>query len=274
MESKITQVAGHDVHYWEGGEGLPVLMLHGVGPGTSIMGNFGPVLEPLIEHCHLFAADLIGFGESGRKAAPPYFDVELWVEQALSMIEEVLPPGPCGVAGHSMGGALALKTASRCDRVRCVLTSSTVGSAYALNDALDGFWTLPKTPEALKESMLKMVGSTAALTEEMIDQRWDLLQTQGYAAYFGEMFAPPRQQYLDAGILIPEGLASISAKVVMLHGRVDQPCPAADTTMVLAKALPTADIQLLGHCGHNLPRERSEEYLSAAIKLFGTESQT
>ena len=171
-----------------------------------------------------------------------------------------------------MGGAIALKAASRCDRVQSVLTSSSVGSAYALNDALDGFWTLPKTREALKDSMARMVVDPTALTDDMIEQRWDLLQSPGYADYFGEMFAPPRQQYLDAGILSPEELTKISAKVVMLHGRSDQPCPAPETTMVLAKALPTADVQLLGQCGHNLPRERSEDYLIAAIKLFGTET--
>ena len=271
LESRKAEIVGHQVHYWEGGEGFPVLMLHGVGPGTSIMGNFGPVLEPLAEHCHIVAADLIGFGESGRKTSAPLFDVELWVEQALAMIEEILPPGPCGIAGHSLGGALALKTASRCNRVKGVLTSSSVGASYTLNEALDGFWTLPDTPTALKDSMIKMVGNPAALTDEMIEQRWELLQTDGYAEYFGEMFAPPRQQYLDAAILSPEELANISARIVMLHGRDDQPCPAQETTMTIASSLPGADVQLFGNCGHNLPRERSVDYLNAAIKLFGTE---
>ena len=50
------------VETWEGGSGFPVLMLHGVGPGTSIQGNFGPVLEPLAAHCKLLAMDLVGFG--------------------------------------------------------------------------------------------------------------------------------------------------------------------------------------------------------------------
>ncbi len=274
LNSQKAEIAGHSVHYWEGGEGFPVLMLHGVGPGTSIVGNFGPVLEPLAEHCHIFAADLIGFGESGRKSAAPLFDVDLWVEQALAMIDEILPPGPCGIAGHSLGGALALKTASRCDRVNCVLTSSSVGASYSLNDALDGFWTLPNTPDALKDSMIKMVGNPAALTDEMIDQRWALLKTGDYAAYFGEMFAPPRQQYLDAAVLSPEELANISAKVVMLHGRDDQPCPAEETTNTLAQSLSGADVHLFGNCGHNLPRERSEDYLTAAIQLFETETNS
>ena len=29
-------VEGHRVHVWEGGEGFPILMLHGSGPGAGI----------------------------------------------------------------------------------------------------------------------------------------------------------------------------------------------------------------------------------------------
>ena len=44
IESRYAEVEGYDVHYWEGGDGFPVLMMHGVGPGTSIMGNFEPAM--------------------------------------------------------------------------------------------------------------------------------------------------------------------------------------------------------------------------------------
>ena len=270
LNSKKVKVTDHQVHYWEGGQGIPILMLHGVGPGTSIISNFGPILDSLAKHSHVFAADLIGFGGSERKTKPPFFDIDLWVEQALRMIDEVLPPGPCGIAGHSLGGALALKTASRSSRVKCVLTSSSIGTTYPMNDALSSFWTLPETPEKLEISMTKMVSNPEALTAEMVNQRWDMLQKNGYADYFGEMFAPPHQQYLDAAVLDPSELKGIVAKIVMLHGRDDKPCPASETTMVLARSIPDSDIHLLGNCGHNLPRERPNDYLTAAIQLFET----
>ena len=78
------------------------------------------------------------------------------------------------------------------------------------------------------------------------------------------------QQYLDAAALDPNELKGIIAKVVMLHGRDDKPCPASETTMVLARSIPASDIHLLGNCGHNLPRERPNDYLTAAIQLFET----
>jgi 2-hydroxymuconate-semialdehyde hydrolase len=267
LQSKQASVLGYDVHYWTGGEGFPILMLHGVGPGTSIVGNFQPVLEPLSRHCHIVAPDLIGFGKSARKAAPPYFDVALWVEQGLAMLD-LLPPGPCGIAGHSLGGALALKIASRSSRVTKVLTSSAIGAPYTLPPALDEFWAVPADAAALARAMRRMVHDPAAVTAEMIADRWASFQSPGYADYFAAMFASPRQRYVDAGVLSDAEFARIGAQIVMLHGRDDQPCPAEATSLVVARHLPGADLHLLGGCGHNLPRERSSDYLDAAIRLF------
>ena len=96
LESTFVEAEGHRVHLWQGGTGFPVLMLHGVGPGTSIVGNYSSVLEPLAEHCRIVAADLFGFGKSEFKAKPPYFDVELWVRQRLALLEH-LGDGSCGI---------------------------------------------------------------------------------------------------------------------------------------------------------------------------------
>ena len=267
LTARHIEFDGLKVHVWEGGSGFPVLMMHGVGPGTSIQGNFGPVLEPLARRCRILAMDLIGFGGSERKRAEPYFDAELWLRQASAMLE-LLPPGPCGVAGHSFGGALALKLAARTPRVVKVLTSGTVGARYRLPPALDTFWSPPADRNALRAAMGRMVADPASLTDAMIDDRWKLLTSGDYAQYFERMFAAPRQRYLDAGVLGDEELAAIRADVVMLHGREDQPCPAAPTTLALAGRIPQADVRLLARCGHNLPRERPADYIAAALALF------
>ncbi len=267
LASKTANVEGMDVHYWEGGSGFPLLMIHGVGPGTSIQGNFGPVLEPLAERCRIVAIDLIGFGASGRKPGSPYFDIDLWIRQAEAMLS-VLSKGECGVAGHSMGGALALKLAARNPRITKVLTSSSVGAPYPIPSALDRFWAATTDKSQLRAAMMEMVHDANAVTDAMIEDRYKFLATGDYAAYFSEMFAAPRQRYLDAAVVTDAEFAAIRARVLMLHGRDDKPCPPSATTMSIANKLPNADIRLLGRCGHNLPRERTAEYLEAAAALF------
>lgn len=268
LESKTANIEGIDVHYWEGGAGFPLLMIHGVGPGTSIQGNFGPVLEPLAARCRIVAIDLIGFGASGRKPKPPFFDLDLWLRQAEAMLA-MLPDGACGVAGHSMGGALALKLAARHPRITKVLLSSSVGAPYPIPAALDRFWAATADKAQLRAAMMDMVHDAGAVTEAMIDDRYRFLASGDYAAYFAEMFAAPRQRYLDAAVVTDAELAAIRARVLMLHGRDDKPCPPSMTTMAIAAKLPNADLRLLGHCGHNLPRERTADYLEAAASLLG-----
>ena len=268
MQSKHATLAGHQVHYLEGGSGFPILMLHGVGPGTSVVGNFGPVIEPLSQRFHIFAMDLIGFGGSERNRNKPYFDVELWVRQADEMLA-LMPPGPVGIIGHSMGGAMALKLAARNARIVKAMTSCTVGAAYPINDALNGFWSAPSDRSALRQAMSRMVYASESVSDDMIEDRWKLLTQDGYPDYCRELFAQPRQCLLDSAVLSDDEIGRISAQVVMLHGRNDQPCPPEQTTLVLSRKLSRADVHLLGGCGHNLPRERSAAFIEIVSAFFG-----
>ena len=269
MDSKHATLLGHQVAYLEAGSGFPILLLHGVGPGTSGPGNFGPVLEPLAQRFHIFAMDLIGFGGSERNRNTPRFDIDLWVRQAEAMLA-LMPPGPVGIIGHSMGGAMALKLAARNTRVTKVLTSCTVGAPYPITPALDGFWSMPADRIALRAAMSRMIHAADSLTDDMIEDRWKFLTQPGYGDYVQDLFADPRQALLDAAVLSDDELARIQARIVMLHGREDQPCPPEHTTMVLARKLPQADVHLFARCGHNLPRERSADFLRCAEALFAT----
>ncbi|MDA0653584.1 MAG: alpha/beta hydrolase [Proteobacteria bacterium] len=268
MHAYFTQIEGHRVRYWEGGDGFPILMLHGVGPGTSTVGNFGPVLEPLEEHCHVFAIDLIGFGDSERKKEGPLFDMDLWVRQGLAVLDRFIGGKRCGLVGHSLGGALALKIASHAPQVTKILTSSSIGASYPLNDALDAFWTLPRDPDELRRIMGNMVFDQSALSDEMLEERWEMLSQAGYGDYFTTMFGGDRQALIDAAVVSDEEAARITASITMMHGRNDKPCPVEQTTLVVAGKLPKADVLLLSDCGHNLPRERTHDYLAAARALF------
>src|SRR5947209_15869411 len=174
-------------------------MLHVLAPCTYIHCNLVPVLAPLAERCHVIAMDLIGFGLSERKCALPYFDVDLWIRQAQAILK-LFPVGSCGVAGHSLGGALALKLAAGRPRIVKVLTSSAIGASFPIPQALDGFWSPPADRQTLHAAMAHMVHDPSALTEAMIEDRWQLLSAGDYPGYFAAMFAPPRQRYIDSAV--------------------------------------------------------------------------
>ena len=96
-----------------------VLMLHGmVAAGNS----FGAAYDALDEHATLVVPDLLGFGESmiaaGSTDAAGHIAA---LDAALTALG--LDQRPIVVAGHSMGGGLALRwAAEHPDRVRAVVT--------------------------------------------------------------------------------------------------------------------------------------------------------
>lgn len=96
-----------------------VLLLHGmVAAGNS----FGAAYDALAEHATVVVPDLLGFGASmdTRRLADAAGHIAA-LDSALAALG--LDQRPTVVAGHSMGGTLALRWAARHrDRVRSVLT--------------------------------------------------------------------------------------------------------------------------------------------------------
>ena len=259
---------GHRVRIFEGGSGFPLLLLHGTGPGTSTIGNFAKILEPLADRYQILAADLIGFGLSGGKDALPYFDFALWCRQAQHLLD-LLPAGKVGVFGHSLSGALALKLAGENDRVAQVLTTGAIGSAFEVNKWLKLTWTYPESREAVREAAHALVYDSSVITEPFLDNRLEMLRTEGYAEYFRAMFGGDKQALVDSATLDSSLLAAIRADVVMMHGREDKPVPYEETSLALGRQITNCDVMVVGRCGHSPSLEHPDKVLGMAAQLFG-----
>ena len=259
---------GTSVHFWKGGSGFPILMLHGSGPGAGTMGNWRFVLEPLAELYHVVATDLIGFGESGRKHEEPYFDIGLWRRQAQLMLDS-LPAGPVGIIGHSLSASLALGLAATNERVTKVLTTGAMGGHFEINKSTNLCWTFPETRAQLREAVECLVYDRSVVTDALLDSRMEILHDGEYGPYFRSMFAGDKQQYVDAAVLPAEMLNALTCDVMMMHGRDDRPFPFAKNSLALSPAIHHADVILVGRCGHSPALEHPQKLLSAANLLFG-----
>ena len=259
---------GIRVHGWEGGQGFPILMLHGSGPGVSAQANFRLILEPLAANYHILALDLIGFGGSGRKSAPPFFDLDLWLQQAQAAID-VIPEKAVGVIGHSISATLALRLAAANPRITKVLTTGAMGARFAANADTVLTWTFPETREELRRVGKALVYDQRLIDDNFLDGRMKILGDPEYAAYFRSMFAGDKQAIVDAANLGADTLAKIACDVVMVHGKDDRPFPYAETTMALARQIPQADAVVLARCGHSPALEHPDKLVQIARMLFG-----
>ena len=267
MKDQSFDFRGIPVHYVEGGEGSPILMIHGSGPGASTQGNWRLVLEPLAKHHHVYGMDLIGFGKSGRKPSPPYFDFPLWVEQCLEMIRR-MPGERVGIVGHSISGALALKLAAREPRVSHVMTTATVGAVFPLSEASRRTWTFPKNRDELRLTAEGLIHDKSLIDEAYLSGREKVLFSGDYETYFSKMFEGDKLRYIDQAVLGAEELSKVKCEVLMLHGREDKGFPPEPLTLTVGRSLPHADIVLLGRCSHSVAFEYPKKFLALAESFF------
>lgn len=256
------------IHTWHGGTGKPLLLLHGSGPGASTIGNWARVLKPLADRFEVFAADLIGFGLSSRKKNPPYFDLHLWEGQSRFLLDWI-NRSDINVLGHSLSGVLALKLAAKDRRVSAVVTTGTAGAPGIFNEALKRIWTFPKTREDLLAAIDVLVYDKSVVTESFVDQRMSILSVPGYSEYFDSMFGGDKKELIDSAILDSETLTAITQKVLLVHGLNDVPVP-WETSVKIARGLPSADVLLLNRCSHSPALEHPEKLIAAVRNFLGT----
>jgi 2-hydroxymuconate-semialdehyde hydrolase len=256
------------VHCWEGGEGFPVLLMHGSGPGVSTPGNWRTVLRPLAQRYHVLAFDLIGFGLSGRKPVEPYFDLPLWQRQAQHLLGR-LGAGDAGIIAHSLSSAVALRMAAETPRLKKLLLTGPMGAPFAITPHLAGAWSTPRTGDEVHAIFAPGVYDRTAITAEFVTDRMRILARDDYGAYFARMFAGDKQRYVDACAVPGETLARIRCDLLMLHGRDDRMVPFEDSSLALSRFIPHADFMAVGRCGHGVAQEQPQKFLQAAEAFFG-----
>ena len=253
-------------HRMRAGE-VPILMIHGIGPGTTGQANFGPLLEHLPSRFALHLIDLAGFGQSALKTRPPFFDVSFWLLQIASAIgraTEIHGRAPI-VIGNSVGAALALKSAASSPNVKQVLAIGAPAGPPA-PPALRAFWTAPHDAAALATAMRPMTGAARLPDPALVEARMQWFQDSDYGRYFDAMLTDP-DDCLRAAMLAKSEAAELNCGVTLMHGRLDRACPVSTVLSTLVPLLPDADIMLLGACGHNVIYERTADVIAAIERL-------
>jgi 2-hydroxymuconate-semialdehyde hydrolase/2-hydroxy-6-oxo-octa-2,4-dienoate hydrolase len=151
------------------------------------------------------------------------------------------------VAGHSMGGAVALALAgARPAAVTRVVGVGSMGAPMPLPPALDRLWgARPGQARGLLELLFwdrNLVTDAAVLAREQS-------MAAGERA-FAPLFPPPRDVWVRDLTLDASALAAVRAPVLLVHGRDDRIVPLRDGALPLLEALPDARLHVFGRCGH------------------------
>ena len=133
---EVTLVDGLKYVYLEGGEGEPLLLLHGFGANKD---NFTRVARHLVPQYRVIIPDHIGFGQSSHPQDADYAPAAQAAR--LRGFVQALNLGKIHIGGSSMGGQIAANYA--------VAHPDEVGSLWLIGAA--GMWSAP--PSELTQAM-------------------------------------------------------------------------------------------------------------------------
>ncbi len=265
--SRNLNVLGVDTHFHEAGDGPPLLLLHGSGPGVSAWSNWRPIYPALSERFRVIAPDQIGFNRTQPGGSVEY-GRKLWTDHALALVDE-LGIDRFSVIGNSMGGAIALSMAvARPAAIERIVAMGTMGIGGPIPDGLAEVWGYDPSPEAMRRLIELFAYDQAIVTDELVQMRYVASAEPTVRDAFAAMFPEPRQSGVDGLALSDEELRSIAQPVLLAHGYHDQIVPLTSTSLPLMDVLPDAQLHAFGNSGHWVMIEQSRAFTAAVLAFL------
>jgi 4,5:9,10-diseco-3-hydroxy-5,9,17-trioxoandrosta-1(10),2-diene-4-oate hydrolase len=271
---KTAKVDGLTFAYHEAGEGEPLIMLHGSGPGVSAWSNFRDNLPVFADKFRTIMPDLPGFGGTGL----PELDEVYMLAAArwIARLMDHLGIESAVFVGNSMGGAVAAELARLApDRVRrmALMGSGGLSVGTFAAEPSEGFLRLSEflgdpTRERMIGWLKTMVFDHRRITDELIDERMRNATAEGVLekteAIFGSMMNPGnRAKYTP---LWTEA-ATVATPTLLVWGRDDRMLP-YDKAHFANRLLPDVELHTFARCGHWAQIERKSDFERVVLEFL------
>ncbi|MER6952424.1 alpha/beta hydrolase [Streptomyces sp. NPDC000618] len=264
MQDSMLDVAGKKIFVAETGEGPPVLLLHGGGPGASGVSNYHRNIAELAKEYRVIVPDLPGYGRStkGVDGADPFG----YLADTIRGLLDALGLDKAHMVGNSYGGAcalrLALDTPDRVDRM-VLMGPGGIGTTRALPtpglNSLLNYYSGDGPSQLKLEKFIRnyLVFNAADVPDSVIDARYrDSIDPEVVAA-------PPlrRPKSLRAlwkmDFTRDARLSRLPVPTLVLWGAADKVNRPAGGRM-LSERMPNCDLYEVANTGHWVQFERAE----------------
>ena len=282
LEERFAEIKGVRLRYFMGGEGPPLILVHGLGGAAA---NWTELVPLLVRRHRLLVPDLPGHG--GSTALPAVAGLEPYADRVALVAErEGMLPAP--LVGHSLGGAVVLRMALRRpgDVSALVLAAAaglSVGNVWGRN-LLSVFSVIRPGRLASRyrgwvsrSPLLRRlvfgfvsVADPAGLTDDAVEGflAAHLLHTDVSGAWQALRGDDPREE-----------LAAVRCPVLVLWGAEDVQLPIDDAFEYTRRL--RARLRVIPGCGHLLIGERAdvcdhaiEDFLGSSRSLEGHHLRT
>jgi len=261
--ARTIQTKNWKLRYYEAGEGHPLIMIHGSGPGATGWSNFSRNIEVLAKNFRVLALDMPGWGDSDPCTKETLDHVGATIE-----FMDQLGLEKAALVGNSMGGIVALAVAvDHPDRVSHVITmgpgSSPTPRLFSAGDGpTEGLKSLQQayrtpTPQAMEALVNIMVYDKTFATPELCKARSDAANAcPEHLANFLDMLTKggPVNRWAPM-----DQLMKMQIPALLIHGRDDRVVP-YEHSLVLCAHIPNSRLVLMNRCGHWAMIEHADEF--------------
>ena len=277
---RMVQVGRRELFVTEAGEGAPVVLLHGGGPGATGASNYVRNIDALSQHYRVIVPDMPGYGGSSKDLdfSDPFGDLALSIRGLL----DELGIEKAHLVGNSYGGAAALRMAlDRPDRVdRMILMGpGGIGTTRALptkglNALLSYYGGEGPSRDKLASFILDyLVHDASTVPDSLIDLRYE-------ASIQPEVIASPPLRR-PSGPSAPRTLwrmdltrdrrlAECEVPTLVVWGADDKVNRPAGGNL-LARTMRDCDLYLVANTGHWAQWERADYFNELAISFLSSE---
>lgn len=264
------------LRYREAGDGPPLVLLHGSGPGVTGWRNFSGNMPVLARHYRTIVLEFPGFGVSDSFGAPhPMHSAPTAVRALL----DGLGLDSVRLIGNSMGGFVATDFAlSDPQRVEKLVTVGGAGTSLFGPQPGEGIIRLGEfvdnpSRESLVSWLNSMVYDRSLITEEMIDERWeqatDPETLASSRAMYGRAALDRMAQSMRSSEATPgwANLRKLTVPTLITWGRDDRVSP-VDMAVLPMRMIPHGEIHIFPNCGHWVMIEQKEAWESVVLAFL------
>ena len=254
LEDKWIETAPNELtHYFDMGDGIPMLLMHGSGIGTGAAATWWLNMPHLSQVARTIAFDFVGYGET-VSAPNTAYGISEWGEHTIRLMD-ALHIDKAWLVGSSLGGWVALQLATQYpERIHGIISIGTGGTPKEqIEQHFNQNDTVPKTRPPLSTQRIRQDLEKNVKNDDLI---CDTLINLRYAAALKEkdiglrpLLHDARERDREQLPLDVEALAALSLPILLVHGTEDSVVPLS-RTLELLSAIPTADAHLYSESGH------------------------
>jgi pimeloyl-ACP methyl ester carboxylesterase len=263
------------LRYHEAGDGPPLLLLHGSGPGVTGWRNFRGNLGVFAEHFRCLIVEFPGFGVSDDFGGHPM----VTAQGAIAPFLDALGVSKVDIIGNSMGGGVGIKFATHhIDRVGKLVTIGGIGTNIFSPGPSEGIrllqdFTEEPNRQRLIDWLRSMVFDQALVTDELIEERWALATDpptleSARRMYGKAAFAKMMAMMKAADVPMPWAtMHKVTCPTLLTWGRDDRVSP-LDMSLIPMRSIPNAELHVFPNCGHWVMIEQKEAFESATLSFL------